>query len=176
MEEHGLVRRAQETTAVDDGRVPFDDGLEQRGEVAGVIFQVGILHDHDIAGGFLDSRAHGRALPHVALVQVDGDPRAEGQRGQQLTCTVPGTVIDDDDLLLDDDLDKAVRGRPELANQACPCRQARAARAIRGLASPIARIEAALATGCLGNALGRGPLRGKGSQRSRCLPITDTQP
>ncbi len=66
VEEH-VAALAREARAVDDLRVAFQDGTEQRVEVLGVVLEIGVLNDHVVARGSLDTASHGGAF---ALIRV----------------------------------------------------------------------------------------------------------
>jgi hypothetical protein len=52
-----------EPIAEDDIGPTFQNGIEQRGVILGVVFEVSILDKHQRAGDMLDSRTDCRALP-----------------------------------------------------------------------------------------------------------------
>ncbi len=58
-----------EAGPVDHVGFPLNQGLEQRRVFAGIVFQVGILDDDEVARGFLDPPAQRRAFPHVSRLQ-----------------------------------------------------------------------------------------------------------
>ncbi len=79
--------------------MPSSRGLQQRGHVARVVFQVGILDDDHIAGGGLDAGVDGGAFALVALVEDGAYTPARFDALQELTGAVGGAVIHHHDLI-----------------------------------------------------------------------------
>ena len=67
------VRAAVEAVAEDSVGVAFEDGLQQLGIVAGIVFEVGILDKNDFAGGLRQAGADARSLAQVLVVQSELD-------------------------------------------------------------------------------------------------------
>ena len=72
--------------------------IQQRAQQArvfgGVVLQVGILDQREIAGGLADGGAHGGAFAAVAFVPVEADLReAGGQALQDVEGAVGGAVV-----------------------------------------------------------------------------------
>ena len=64
---------AHEAAAVDNSGLAVDDGLEDFEVVVGVVFEVSVLDEDDVAGGFADADADGSAFAEVFYGVVDGD-------------------------------------------------------------------------------------------------------
>jgi hypothetical protein len=103
-EEENAVRASQEAAAVDDVGAAIQDGLEELGILPGIVLQVGVLDENDIPPGLGKSGAQGPALAGVALVKEDLDLR-RGKLRKDFARPVSRSVIDDDDLLLQPDID-----------------------------------------------------------------------
>ena len=89
---------ALEARAVDHVRLPVDDRLHQQGKLVGVVLQVGILDDDDVARGRLKTGAQRRSFAQVLgvvehLGDEGGDPVLEDGAG-----AVGGAVVHHDDL------------------------------------------------------------------------------
>src|SRR5690606_26677852 len=67
----------------------------------GVVFEVGVLHDHDVAGGGGEAGAHGGALALIFLVVNDLIDQRCDFGAQQVAGAVARAVVHDDDLFLD---------------------------------------------------------------------------
>src|SRR6266481_5854782 len=59
------LRAAEKAGAEDDIGATVEDGLEQLGIIAGVVFEIGILDEDDFAGGFGEAAAEGGAFALV---------------------------------------------------------------------------------------------------------------
>src|SRR6516164_4502147 len=59
------MRLAYETRAIDDVGLAFEDRLDQLGILGGIVFEISVLHDNDVAGGVLKTRAQGGAFALV---------------------------------------------------------------------------------------------------------------
>src|SRR5215471_10760905 len=66
---------AEESRTIHDVGFSFKQGRQQRLVVARVIFQVCILNDDEVAGGFLDPAAQSSALAHILRLQKNFDLR-----------------------------------------------------------------------------------------------------
>ncbi len=93
------TRPALEPGSVDRIGLAPPDGQEQRRQVRGIVLQVGVLHDDDVAGCRRDAAADGGALPLV-LVVVDHAVHESlfRQAIEDFAGAVGGGVVDDDDL------------------------------------------------------------------------------
>lgn len=99
---------AEEAGAVDDIGAAFEDGLEESGVVVGVVFEVGILDEDDIAGGFGEAGVEGGAFALVVVVEGGDDVgEAGGEGGEEVAGAVGGAVIDEDDFALEAGVDAA---------------------------------------------------------------------
>ena len=59
-----------------------------------IVFQIGVLHDDKVPGGFLKSATQSRALSHVLRLQVDPHLRVLlGQNRQDFSRTIARSVI-----------------------------------------------------------------------------------
>src|SRR5262249_52845433 len=73
------VDAAMKAVAKDHVGPPRKNGLEQRGKVGRIVFQVRVLHQDDLAGHMLKARADGGALALVALVHQHTQRGAVGR-------------------------------------------------------------------------------------------------
>ena len=92
--EHAVLVRADEAGAEDGVRLAAENGLEQRGVVRRVVFEVGVLDEHDVRRGFADASSQGGTFALVAVVPVQADPLL-GRRCicQHFECAICGTII-----------------------------------------------------------------------------------
>lgn len=97
-EQDALRDGVQETRPIYHLRVTVPDGLEQRGIIERVIFQVGILDEDDIAAGMLQAGAHGGTLAAVDWMRID-DGRWIVEGIQDCLGLVGRAVIDEEHLL-----------------------------------------------------------------------------
>ena len=104
-EEH-VAALAGEARAVDDLRLARGAPGEQLRPVLGVVLEVGVLDQHEVAGDVLEPGADRRALALVALVR---DTRTVLSRAGASTSlgAVGAPVVDDHDLEVDRQLDRA---------------------------------------------------------------------
>ena len=81
------MRLADEPRAVDDVGLALDDRLDELRVLRGVVLEVGVLDDDDLAGGVAEPGAQGRPLALVLLVEDDrqvgllGGQSLAGSRG-----------------------------------------------------------------------------------------------
>src|SRR5208283_4064092 len=100
------VRSAVKAVAEDGVSVAFKNGCKQEGIVAGVIFEVGILDEDDLAGGLRQSGSDAGSLALVLVVKgelhcvfaVVAQNFVEISLLQEFAGAVGGEVIDDDEL------------------------------------------------------------------------------
>jgi hypothetical protein len=86
--------------------MPFENGRDQRRIVAGIIFQVGILDEHQFSRALRQAGANSGALAHVLVVQQQlhrirsalTESLLQIGFAQELTRAIGGEVVDDDDL------------------------------------------------------------------------------
>ena len=62
------------TTSVNNISKPINDWLQQNIKFIGIVFQISILNNQDIAGGLGNSRMQRRALPFVNFVMKNLQP------------------------------------------------------------------------------------------------------
>ena len=60
---HAMRAAAQETRAVDHVGFALDQGPQQRGIFAGIVFQVGVLNDDEVSGRFRMPRRKAAPFP-----------------------------------------------------------------------------------------------------------------
>ena len=91
---------ARQITRTEDGvGVAGEQRLQQHRVFGGVIFEVGVLYDAEVAGGLLDGRPHRRAFAPVHLVAKKTDARiAFRQTLQNQGRAVGRTVVDHNQL------------------------------------------------------------------------------
>ena len=80
---------------------PSSDRLQQLRVFARVVLEVGVLDDDHVAVGGREPGAQRRTLALVAFVVQHADVGREDRRPQQLTRAVGGTVVHQDDVLVD---------------------------------------------------------------------------
>lgn len=96
---------SEETAAVHDIGPALNDRLQELRVFVGVVFQVGVLYDHDVAGCLSEAGAQCRALAlvHVVELQRDAVERIRLVRLRQRFHDFPGivmaAVVYQDDLL-----------------------------------------------------------------------------
>jgi len=66
--QHAVRSPSQETAAEHDVRDVVSDQCDQRGDLSWIVFQVGVLNDHDVAGGTSEAGADRGSLARVLLV------------------------------------------------------------------------------------------------------------
>src|SRR4029077_18096169 len=120
------LRASEKARTEDDVGAAVEDGLEQLGGVARVVFEIGVLDEDDFAGGFGEAATEGSALALVLrlkektqiaefnrIVAIVGRRRgfaaglASGETFENLAGAVGGAVIDDEDFLADGGFDDA---------------------------------------------------------------------
>jgi hypothetical protein len=106
VEGHHVLALAGEPAAVDHLGLPPQDGLEQLGPVGGVVFEVGVLDQDQVAADGLEAGADGRTLSLVVRM-VDHPDRRVAQCLQHLVGTVGRPVVDDDHLDVDRQVDRS---------------------------------------------------------------------
>ena len=87
--------------AVDHIGLAPDDRLDQARVVLGVVLEIGVLDDHDLAARLRQRGADRRPLAAVPLVEAGPDRQAGGELGQDLARAVARAVVHHDDLLVD---------------------------------------------------------------------------
>src|SRR5215469_11042438 len=70
---HAVWPASQKPRAVDYVRLTLQQRFEQPRIIRGIIFEIGILNDHVVAGSFLNATAQCRTLPHIVRLQEDLD-------------------------------------------------------------------------------------------------------
>ena len=92
--EHAVLVRADEAGAEDGVCLAAENGLEQRGVVCGIVFEVGVLDEHDVRRGFADAGSQGGTFSLIALVPVQADSLL-GRRCicQHFECAICGAII-----------------------------------------------------------------------------------
>ena len=97
--QHAVRAVALETRPVDHVGRPFHDRLDQPRILDRVVLQVGVLDDHDPAGGPGESRAQRRPLAQVPPVPQDAEALVPLHLGQHVAGAVRAAVVDHDDFL-----------------------------------------------------------------------------
>src|ERR1039458_3340308 len=94
-----MRRAAQKTRAKSSVRLALDQGLEHQRILGRIVFQVGVLNNDVVAGGFLDATAQRRSFAHVIRLQNDADLRMLGlQFREDFARAIPRAVVDADQL------------------------------------------------------------------------------
>ena len=99
---------AGESRSVHDVRTPVENRLEQTRVVARVIFQIGVLNQHDIAGRALEALAQSGTLALVDRLEMHDDVLVRPSvldLGIELERTVGRTVVHKDDLSIQTGID-----------------------------------------------------------------------
>ena len=100
--QHAALFAGQVAGAEDGVGVAVEHRPEQAGIFRGIVFQVGILDEGEIAGGFGDGAPHRRAFALVLLVAEKADFRiGVGEPLEHVGGAVGGAVIHDHQLALD---------------------------------------------------------------------------
>jgi hypothetical protein len=99
-EEQNPLRTALEPGAVDHVRFTLQNRPYQVWILPRVVLEIGILDEHDVTAGGLESRPHRRSLAPVLRMLDIGeiDLATLAKLLEELTGTICRTVIDDDDL------------------------------------------------------------------------------
>src|SRR5688572_28848220 len=95
------ARRAKEARAVDDIGLAIEDRPNQLRVFVRVVFEVGVLDDHHVAGGFADAAPHRGALALVVRLKQDADAVTAVEFLEDLPGPILGPIVDDYQLLLD---------------------------------------------------------------------------
>ena len=66
-----LLARFFKSRTVDDVSTVFDKGLQERTNIAHIIFKVSILHTHDISSGGFNAELDGRSFPLIGGLMDD---------------------------------------------------------------------------------------------------------
>ncbi len=93
---------AGEAGPINDVRFALENGLDQFWIFRRVVFEVGVLNNHEIAGRGPNTRAQRCAFPAVPVVKENPVNKSTwGDVALELIgCSVGGAIIDDDDLLI----------------------------------------------------------------------------
>lgn len=87
--------------------MPVHDGLQQAWIFLGIVFQIGVLDQHDVARGGGETGAQRRALALVHLVEQHFQVRIRlSQLVQHFPRAVAGTVVHEQDFLFHADVDR----------------------------------------------------------------------
>src|SRR5260370_41325154 len=91
---HAVRRGTHESGSVYDVGLALDQRTEEPRVFGRIVFQICVLDDHEIARGFLDASAKGRALSHIFGLQKNADLRmALAQFRQDLAGAILRTVV-----------------------------------------------------------------------------------
>ena len=66
--QHAVRSPSQKAAAEHDVRDVVSDQVDQRGDLSGIVLEVGVLNDHDVAGGTGEAGADRGSLARVLLV------------------------------------------------------------------------------------------------------------
>ena len=85
----------------------FEYGAENDGVFLGVVFEVGILEDGEVAGGFCDGASNGGAFALIGVLGNDLDVVGEFllQACQDFWRAVGGAIVDDNEFFLEREID-----------------------------------------------------------------------
>ena len=97
--DHAVRVGPHETRAKDDIGPAGQDGCEQAGILVGIVFEVGILHDDDVAGGGGEAGAERGALALVDLMVNNPGEFAFDLVAQDVAGPVGRTIVHDQDFL-----------------------------------------------------------------------------
>ena len=114
------LRATQKTRAIHDVGAPFENRCEQLLIIPRIIFEIGVLHQDDVAARLCKTPAQGCTFPAIPILKqeadflqskssstvLDGDLTLTRGLGlfkclQQGACAVCGTIIDDENFLLE---------------------------------------------------------------------------
>lgn len=91
---------ANEARPKDDVSAVLQDWLDEPGILRGIVFQVGVLNNHDIARDVTESFPEGRSLPLIARLVEDPNIVGLGlDLRENLSRSIRAPVINEDDLL-----------------------------------------------------------------------------
>jgi hypothetical protein len=89
----------EEARSVNGVGFAFEERAQQQRIVGGIVFEVGVLNENEVPGGFLDAAAESSAFTDVARLQEDADLRMSGlEGGENFAGGVGGSVVDADEL------------------------------------------------------------------------------
>jgi hypothetical protein len=106
--EDAVAFAAGEAGAEDDVGDAGGDGFDEAGVLGGVVLEVGVLDDDELALGGGDAGAEGGALALVDGVSEEGDAGGAGVGLKDFVGAVGGVVVDDDEFLVDGDSADAI--------------------------------------------------------------------
>ncbi len=90
---------AEKARAKNHVGLALDQRREHQGILGGIVFQIGVLNDDEVARGFLNAAAEGCSLAHVMRLKHHADGRIFGLQGSQnLSRTVLRAIVDADQL------------------------------------------------------------------------------
>src|SRR5581483_7091293 len=92
------LRMAHDARAEDDLALAVEERLKERRVFLDVVFQVAVLHEHEIAGHGGQARAHGGPLAARRVLVDHAHARAALVAAHDLAGAVGGPPLDDDDL------------------------------------------------------------------------------
>src|SRR5664280_1563412 len=93
---------ANETRAKNDIGLTVEDGLDQLGIFPRVVFQIGVLDEHDVTGDGGEPGPERGALAAINLVINDLVHQRRNLRAQKVPRAISRAVVNDDDLLFRD--------------------------------------------------------------------------
>ena len=92
------VRLPEKAGAKDDVGPAVEQGRQELGILPRVVFEIGILHDHDVSGGSCEACSQGGALAGIPVVQAEPDVRPRGDMLREpLPRAIRRAVVHDDD-------------------------------------------------------------------------------
>ena len=93
------VRLSEKAGAEDHIGPAIEQRCEELGILPGVVFEIGILHDHDVAGGGGEACPQRGPLAGIPLMQAEREVGPRGDMlGEPLPCAIRRAVVHDDDL------------------------------------------------------------------------------
>src|SRR5689334_18853475 len=98
-EVHSLVG-AKEARAIDHLAFALKDRLDQSGIIRGIILEIGVLDQHDIALDLLQASPASSALASISFMAEQADLAPVGQLGKLAPCAVRRAVVNDDKLFV----------------------------------------------------------------------------
>ena len=90
---------AEEARPVDDVGFAVEDRANQLAVFARIVFEVGVLDDHHVAGRFAHAAPHRRALALVVRLKEDADAVLAVQLLEDVAGAVLRSIVDDHQLL-----------------------------------------------------------------------------
>jgi hypothetical protein len=94
-------RMTEEPRSVHDIGMALEDRADQRRVFVRVVFEIGVLDDHHVAGGLADAAPHRGALALVVRLKQHAHAVLAVELFEDVAGAVFGSIVNDDELLFD---------------------------------------------------------------------------